>query len=228
MPVIAVVVARAGSVRLPNKALLPFGGTTLIGYKVRTLLKCRHVAQVVVGSDGDAILAEAERHGALPIRRTPYHCDEKRCSANEMLADMAGKIDGDVDILWAHPTNPLVRAETYDAAIGAYVVGQPEGYDSLMSVTPVQRHAWAANGTPLNFNPWAGRHVFAAELQPIHFQDGAIFIQPRRQMVENSYFYGKRPKLFPVCQWEGVDIDTRADYLAACALWEDEAERCAQ
>ena len=84
----AIVVARANSQRLPNKALLPFAGTTLIGHKVSTLLRCKLVGRVVVGSDSQAILDEAARHGATTVRRDDYHCDESRCSANEMIRDM--------------------------------------------------------------------------------------------------------------------------------------------
>lgn len=219
MSVTAIVVARAGSVRLPGKALLPFAGRTLLGHKVATLRRCPSVTRVVVGSDCPKILAEGERYGADAIRRDAYHCDESRCTANEMIRDMAEKVggsDGDV-ILWAHPTNPLVRAETYEAALRAYTAVTAFGYDSLMSVTCVRRHAWDG-GHPLNYDPWTGPHPPASMLPEIRFQDGAIFIQPRRQMLVNGYFFGRCPQLFPVAAWEGTDVDCREDYLVACAI----------
>lgn len=218
MSITAVVVARAGSKRLPGKALLPFAGSTLVGHKVRTLKACPLINAVVIGSDSMDILEEGERCGAVAILRDAYHCDESRCSANEMLADMAGRVDGDV-ILWAHPTNPLVRSETYASAIATYREGLYEGYDSLCSVTPVRRHCWQ-NGKPLNFNPWAARHQLASDLAEYQFQDGAIFIQPREAMIRNQYFYGSKPVLFPVDPYESLDIDVDRDYRAALALWD--------
>jgi CMP-N,N'-diacetyllegionaminic acid synthase len=213
----AIVVARGGSVRLPNKALLPFAGTTLIGHKVRTLKACRAIDRVVVGSDSMNILDAAEAEGAEIVLRDHYHCDEARCSANEMIADMAGRVEGDL-IVWAHPTNPLVRSATYDAAVGMYREAIYKGHDSLASVYSVKRHAWASNGAPLNFNPWAGPHRLASELEPIRFQCGSIFIQPRQQMLENRYFYGRRPALFEMPADEHLDIDVRHDYETAVLL----------
>jgi len=218
MNVTAIVAARGGSVRLPGKALLPFAGTTLIGHKIDTLKACRLVSRVVVGSDDDSILAEAAAHGAEAIRRDDYHCDESRCTANEMLADLAEKVGGDASdvILWAHPTNPLVSARTYEEAIKAYRDALAGGYDSLCSVQLVQRHAWI-DGKPFNYDPWAARHAPARDLKPIAFQNGAIFIQTRGQMLANQYFFGRKPLLYAMTEIESTDIDTREDYeLALC------------
>lgn len=214
---VAVVVARGGSVRLPGKALLPFAGSTLVGQKVRMLRLCPLIHEVIVGSDSDAILEEARRAGALPVKRDDHHCNEAVCSANEMIADMVSRVGGDV-IVWAHPTNPLVRSETFTAAIARYQQAIAAGtHDSLCSVTRIKRHCWF-NGQPDNFDPWSVRHQLAAELPAYHFQDGAIFIQPREQMAANRYFYGRRPLLFEIPAIEGTDIDNRSDYEAAVAL----------
>lgn len=216
----AIVVARRNSVRLPGKALLPFAGTTLIGHKVRRLLQCNLVGRVVVGSDSQEILDEAARHGATTVRRDDYHCDESRCSANEMIRDMVERVPGGDDdtFLWAHPTNPLVRPETYNRAIERYAT-RPDGFDSLCSVTVEIRHAWYGLD-PLNHNPWRGPHRPASELRPVRFQDGAIFIQNRRRFLETSYFYGIAPLLHAIDRTESRDIDTPEDYRTALTLCE--------
>lgn len=213
MNVTAIVAARGGSVRLPGKALLPFAGTTLIGHKIATLKACRLVSRVVVGSDDDSILAEAAAHGAEAIKRDDYHCDESRCTANEMLADLADKVGRDVAdvILWAHPTNPLVSAKTYDDALEIYEHALILNYDSLCSVQLVQRHAWI-DFNPFNYDPWSARHAPARDLKPIAFQNGAIFIQTRGQMMSNRYFFGRKPFLYAMTEIESTDIDTREDY----------------
>jgi CMP-N-acetylneuraminic acid synthetase len=218
VPATAIVVARGGSRRLPNKALLPFAGTTLIGHKVRTLLNSKRIGRVVVGSDSDAILDAARQWGARTVRRDDYHCDESRCSANEMIRDMVAKVSGADDevFVWAHPTNPLVRAETYDAAVDRFRDGRD--FDSLMSVRVERRHAWYADA-PLNFTPHAVPHQTAAQLAPVMFQDGAIFVQTRARWLETAYFFGERPLHFPVPWDEGWDVDVRRDYEVAVAYW---------
>jgi CMP-N,N'-diacetyllegionaminic acid synthase len=214
---VAVVVARGGSRRLPGKALLPFGDSTLIGHKVDTLRRCEHVERVIVGSDSEVILTEAFAHGAETMRRDPYFCDETKCSANEMIRDIAGRIDADDEtvVLWAHPTNPLIRGETYDAAIAHFRASR---CDSLLSVIKIQRHAWM-HDTPINYDPYRERHTPASEVTPIYFQDGGIFIQTLRRFKETRYFFGSTPQLFVLDADEATDIDTWADYQEALSLW---------
>ena len=225
MSAIAVVVARAGSSRVPRKALRTFAGTTLVGWAVERLLDSEAFREVYVGSDGDEILAEAERHGAIAIKRDDHHCDETRCSANEMIGDMMDRLS-DVSlsetVCWAHPTNPLVLPSTYARAVEVFERDETDA-DSLVSVGPVQRHAWF-RGRPLNHDPRSPRHQLASELEPLQFQNGAIFIQTRRAMAQNCYFYGSTPLLFEIDSTEGFDVDTEADLrMAAFLLAEREA-----
>lgn len=215
---IAIVVARGGSRRLPNKALLPFAASTMIGHKVETLRQCKSIDRVIVGSDSQEILAEASSAGAEVVVRDDLHCDESRCTANQMIADMAALVrseDPQAVAIWAHPTNPLVKPETYDAAIAAYLA--PGQHDSLCSVTAEQRHAWYCF-SPLNFNPWGDVHPFAADLQPVFHQNGAIFIQTLARFRSTRYFYGRAPLLFGIDAIEAWDIDTREEYEAARAF----------
>lgn len=214
--IVAIVAARAGSVRLPNKALRPVGGEPMLARKVRQLRDCPSVSMVCVNTDSYKIGREALIAGATLMSGRDYGGDTA-----EMLRDSARKVPGET-VLWAHPTNPLVRAETYEAAIAAYQDAVQAGtHDSLFSAVRIQRHAWQ-DGKPANFDPWGARHPLAAELAPYFFQDGAIFIQPRRAMIENGYFYGRAPLMFEIDAVEAVDVDTAEDYEAACRLCETE------
>lgn len=215
MRVTAIIPAKGTSHRLPGKNMLAFGDSTLLGHKIDQLRQCNRIDEVVVGSDDDAILAFAAARGATPRKRDAYHCDESQCSANEMIRNLAAMVECDV-VVWAHCTNPLCTPDLYDAAVDAFL--DAGGHDSLCSVTRVQRHCWQG-GKPANFNPWGERHPFASELEPSIFQDGAIFIQPHRQMLDNGYFYGKAPRLFEVEQPYGWDIDTARDLCIARHLY---------
>ena len=211
----AIIAARGGSVRLPRKALLPWDGTTLIGNKVRQLLACPLVTQIAVNTD-DIEIAEA----ALEAVKCRSGCgvtliDGRDYAGNtrEMIRDSVRQVEGDV-ILWAHPTNPLVDTPYYTRALAEFLDDEGGTYDSLCSVTAVRRHAWYEE-RPLNHYPWGERHQLAAELAPVYFQNGAIFIQRREAMLENGCFYGESPRLFELDAEVGVDIDTDADYRQA-------------
>ena len=217
METVAIVVAKEFSKRLPGKSLMMLGGETILDRKLRTLKSCERITRTVVGTDSELIADIARSHEADVLWRDEYHCDESRCSANEMIFDVCSRVTEDI-VVWAHPTNPLVRPETFDSAIQLFERGQPQ-YDSLCSVVAVKEHLWQ-DGRPFNFDPWGPKHVLAKDLPSLFMQNGAIFIQEREQMVDNKYFYGKRPYLFEMDEVESVDINEMKDYLIAKSYFE--------
>lgn len=206
MKTTAIVIARGGSTRLPNKNMLPFHGVPLVAHKVSQLLRCKYIDEVVVGSDDLVILETAHIAGAKIIRREPEFCDEKSRSWNEVIHDMVTKVDA-TTVVWAHCTNPCIRPETYGRAVRCFMA--TDG-DSLVSVTPFQNHVWW-NGRPLNFDPHAPEHVVAAKLPPVYFQNGGIFIARREDMEKWRYVYGTQPEMFVIEPREAIDVDTQED-----------------
>lgn len=210
----AVVIARGGSTRLPNKNLLMFHGRTLVAHKVWQLRQCKLIDEVVVGSDSSEILETARREGAYVIRREPEFCDEKTRPWNDVIENMVGMVAADT-IVWAHCTNPCVKPATYDRAVRCF---QATDGDSLVSVTPFHNHVWW-KGRPLNFDPYGMTHVPARQLSPIYFQNGAIFIARRELMLQKQYVYGKEPEMFLIDEDEATDVDTFDDLARATVLY---------
>ena len=218
MEVTAVVVARRGSKRIPNKSLLRVGGESLIERKIKQLLSCKNINRVVFGSDSPEMLEIAKCAGAETVKRPDYYCDEEQATANDMIANMCSLFSTDV-VAWTHCTNPLISSATYDKAVEVYKQNLPQ-YDSLVSVFPLREHLWK-DGNPFNYNPYCATHTLAKDLDPLYMQDGGIFIQSYKNMKENSYFFGKRPYLFEIPKDEFLDINTNRDYLLAKMIIEN-------
>ena len=220
MEICAIIVARGGSKRIPKKSMLKLNGESLIARKIRQLSKCKLINRIVFGSDSDEMIAEAKLHGAETVKRPDFYCNEELASANDMIRNMCDLVKTDV-VVWAHCTNPLINSKTYDEAVKFFLQNFPN-FDSLLSVVSFQEHLWTPDKKPLNYNPYAQRHVPAKELPLYYFQDGGIFIQPYEQMKKNSYFFGKNPYLYVIPQDEFLDINTERDYLLAKFLLENE------
>ncbi|MEZ8758281.1 acylneuraminate cytidylyltransferase family protein, partial [Vibrio splendidus] len=60
MDVVAVIVARGGSKRIPNKNILPINGSSLLERKIDILKQCPSISRVVVGSEDATILELAK------------------------------------------------------------------------------------------------------------------------------------------------------------------------
>ena len=143
METTAIIVARKGSERIKAKSMLKLNGETLITRKIKQLKACKNIDRVILGSDCDIMLEEGIKAGAEPIKRPDYYCDEKKASANEMIANMSSSVKTDV-IVWAHCTNPLISTKTYEKAIEKYFENLPE-FDSLLSVVELKEHLWKDN-----------------------------------------------------------------------------------
>ncbi|MFB9213684.1 acylneuraminate cytidylyltransferase family protein [Vibrio sinaloensis] len=217
MKIISVVVARRDSTRVTGKALVNVGGETLIERKINQLKKVPSIEQVIVGTNWTEVAKVAELLDATVIYRDDYHCDESVCSANEMIGDMIARLDCDDEdiVVWAHPTNPLISPSTYELSIKNFLNSEKNGFDSLLSVKVLQEHIWDQNKKPLNYNPYDEFHTLAKDLPKYYMQDGGIFIQRYRSFKENSYFFGSKPYLFPIPNFEYCDINYEADIVFA-------------
>jgi len=224
--VVAVIPARAGSDRVKGKNTRPISGVPLVGRKIAQLKQSRLVTRIVVATNCEDCMTVARAEGVEVLPREDYFCDERVCSANEMILDVAQRIGGE-HLVWAHCTNPFLYGRHYDAALEAFFAAERAGTaDSLASVYKVQSHMWNADQRPANFNPKAPRHPLAATLDPVFFQDGGIFIQRRERFVETRYFYGDTPLLFDVAFPYCHDINTEEEFNMANVLapWLDELE----
>jgi CMP-N,N'-diacetyllegionaminic acid synthase len=210
MKIAALVPVRKGSTRIPNKNLALLGEETLLGRKIRQLKHSDVLTHIYVGTDGDELANEADKHGVEVVYRDPVCCDESQASANMMIADFVKRVSCDI-VVWVHVTNPFVDTATYDNAVLKYLDQQAKGFDSLISVLPVQEHLWTPNYYPLNYNPYKERHTLAKELPAYFRQTGAFFIQHHAAMKNNSYFFGKRPYLYKTTELEAIDINTPFD-----------------
>lgn len=211
----AIIIARAGSLRIPDKNVQDFHGRPLVAHKVWQLKQCARIDDVVVGSDSESILSAARVEGAIPMKRMPEYCDEKSRSWNDVIYDMVERTAGNGLVVWAHCTNPCILPDTYDNAIEAFF---GEHCDSVVGVTELKTHVWY-EGKPLNFDPYAHRHQVAAKLTPAYIQHGGLFIAPRSLMTKRHYVYGTSPHLFNIHQDEAIDIDTWEDLDRARAMY---------
>lgn len=129
----AIIPVREGSRRLKNKNIAPFAGTNLLINKINQLKQVQEIANIVVSSDSDLMLAMAKFQGVMVHKRAPEFCDEKTKTFGEVMAHICQNVPGD-GILWATCTAPLVFPKHYREAIAQYYKALDQGYDSLVSM----------------------------------------------------------------------------------------------
>ena len=216
MKIVAVIVGRKGSKRIPGKMWQKINGSSLIERKICQLKKT-NVDEIFVGSDDLRAKTLCKKYKVNFILRDKKFCDEKSSTPNDMIKNMLSYISAD-HILWAHPTNPLIDKKIYNKAINFYKKNLKKNNKiSLFSATKIQDHFWKNPFTPLNHNPNEKVHTVGKYLKPVFRQNGGIFIRNFTDMKKDGKFIGKKPLMFEMKETEGWDINYKWE-LQICNL----------
>lgn len=214
----AIIPVRAGSRRLPNKNILPFGGTNLLINKIRQLKRVPLIDEIVVSSDSDLMLQMAKNEGVVAHRRPIEYADEKTKSFGEVVAFCAADAAHGENVIWAPCVCPLCDEFNFTEAINKYdeLVLQTKQYDSVISAKLFKEYLWDEE-KPLNYRLGLG-HVPSQQLPNYQVIVNGFYIAPRQKMIDWQYFFGLKPYRMVISKREAVDIDDKEDFLIAESL----------
>ena len=83
-------------------------------------------------------------------------------------------------------------------------------YDSLLSVTRVQKRLWDPLSRAVNHNP--AILLRTQDLPPIYEENSCIYIFGRRTLESRHNRIGERPMMFEIDRYEAYDIDEEFDF----------------
>jgi CMP-N,N'-diacetyllegionaminic acid synthase len=210
----ALVPVRSGSLRVENKNVRPFCGTTLLELRVKQLMLLPFLDGVVVSSNDADMLKIAENLGAETHLRDPYFASNT-VSMSEVYENMAGAIACD-DVMYALVTTPLVSNESFIRAFETYRNLSAE-HDSITTVADVKEFL-IKDGKPFNYD--GNRIPRSQDLPDIVKLTFCISMLPRISMVKKRSCLGNNPYFFKLSQLESIDIDTPFDFKLAELLYE--------
>ena len=141
---LAVIPARGGSKRIPQKNIRPLGGKPLLAYTIEAAVASKLFDQVIVSTDSGDIAEIAERFGArVPFMREASLADDMT-PVSEVTADVLDKLDSSGrqyrDICQLMPNCPLRAASDIADSYRQFVA---TGSQAQISVV---RYGWQ--------NPW--------------------------------------------------------------------------
>lgn len=207
---------RHDSVRVPGKNYRDFAGQPLFHHILKVLQQVPAIDSIVVDTDSDVILQGLADFfpQVLPIRR-PEALRADMVPMNEILLHDTAQYEADY-YLQTHSTNPLLRPETLQAAVSAFLNRVPE-YDSLFGVTRLQTRLWDQLGRPINHNPQV--LLRTQDLPPTYEENSCVYIFNRRTLLARRNRLGERPLMFEIPAIEAWDIDEELDFFIAEALY---------
>lgn len=208
MKIKALVAVRSGSVRVTNKNMRPFAGSTLLEVKLRQLKRIPNLDGIIVNSNDDEMLALASSLGCETVKRDQYYASNV-VSMSDVYKNMAENCDCDV-IAYINCTNPLLKDQTIIDAIEAYKQMVASGkHDSLNSAHLIKEFMFKDN-LPINYDL---RHQpRSQDLPDIAALNFAISIISREKMIECKNVVGYAPNIYIIDEVEATDIDNPIDF----------------
>jgi CMP-N-acetylneuraminic acid synthetase len=221
--IVALIPARAGSKRVPDKNIRPLAGHPVMAYTIAAALQSGIFADVIVSTDSEHYAEIAGYYGAeVPFLRPP---------------ELAGDVSPDIEWLEytlkrlmkegrnydcfsiLRPTSPFRLPATIQRAWQAFL--EEEGVDSLRAVEKCQQHPgkmWVVRGErmipllPLSpaERPWHSSQY--QSLPEVYVQNASLEIAWARVVLEERTIAGNVLMPFLTEEYEGFDVNNPYDW----------------
>lgn len=154
--VLALIPARGGSKRIPNKNVKLFLGQEIISYPIKALLGANFVDTVLVSTDSEHIKSVALEHGAsVPFMRSDENSDDF-ATTFDVIAEVLERTPDTYDFVCClYPTSVFVTSELLNDAIKLLLSNKEA--TSIASVLeyshPIQRALTSQSGFLVSNSP---------------------------------------------------------------------------
>lgn len=219
--VVAVVGARSGSERCPNKNGRNFGlDSSLIELKAKELLSCKEVDEVVFTSDSIAynnsflrIFENSGKKLRVDLRQQKHA--SSNMSGREFHLYLSSLVDENDILLYTHPVAPFVKKDQIDEAIKFFKSGD---FDRLAAFSS-QRDFLFDKGGPLNFPP--GSLPKSQDLNEVFVPTFGICLIENSLLKTSGALLGENLHKFILDKIQSIDIDDKFDFVTAKLLNEN-------
>lgn len=116
---VAIIPARGGSKRIPNKNIKPFDGIPLLVRAINTAKKSKYIDEIYVSTDSEEIAALAISNGAIVKKLRPENLADDFTSSRDVIRyeiNELSKEHGINNVLCLYPTSPLLQVNDIDSA----------------------------------------------------------------------------------------------------------------
>lgn len=216
MSSIAIITARGGSKRIPNKNIRDFCGKPIMAYSIESAIQSSIFDEVLVSTDSAEIAEIAQKYGAnVPFFRSAEMSNDYAVTADvlkEVLCDYK-RIGRNFDILCCiYPTAPFVTA---DKLRNAMELLESTDTDSVMPVVqfsfPPQRGLLICEGK-LHYEFPEHEKSRSQDLEPIYHDCGQFYAAKTEAFLRYGTLVTPNTAPLVMPEQEVQDIDNLSDW----------------
>lgn len=215
---IAIIPARGGSKRLPNKNLLQLGAVPLLVHSILYAQANSEIIDEIYVSTNDAAIKKiALEYGAKVIDR-PEELSTDLNSTVSALRHVIETLNDDSieNVVLLQPTNPLRPVSLLIDCFKQFV---ESGSDSLFTVS--ENHQKFGKIVANNFQPF--NYKFgqrSQDLEPLFFENGLLYITKANAILNDKIMTENALPFVVNHIFATVDIDTQEDFDYAAYLYQ--------
>lgn len=211
---LAIIPARYGSKRLPNKNILELNKKPLIAWTIEAAKNSDFIEDVCVTSDDDRILSIAGEYNVIKVKRPLELASDTSTTFDAIKHAIESNAQKYEYIVLLQPTSPLRTAQHINAAIDFL---KQKSADAVISVCEIEHSPLWSNVLPSDLdmsNFLTKESEQRSQELPKYFRlNGAIYIcKTERLLAERSFFIFSNIYAFIMKQEDSIDIDTILDF----------------
>jgi len=205
---IAIIPARGGSKRLPNKNILSLGGIPLLVHSINYALANKDIIDAVFVSTDDALIKEiALKYGAQVIDRPSSISGDLEPTITTLQHALSVLNTTVEHVFLLQPTNPLRPENLLKDCFEKYL---SNNCDSLFSVSSNHHKLGKIDANKfIPFNYQIGQR--SQDLEPLYFENGLLYISKASIILKGTLITENAFPYFVDHVFSKVDIDTKED-----------------
>ncbi|MDA8537607.1 hypothetical protein N9K55_02740 [Candidatus Pelagibacter bacterium] len=210
--------------RVKNKNKRKFANINfgLVKIKLNQLLKAKLINNIYLSTNDQQIINFAKnlKSKKIIIHKRDDESLSQDHTITQKLISHAMKIIPDGHILWTHVTSPFVGPKIYDEVIKKYKRVIKDKNDSLMTITKVKGFIWD-DVKSINYDYKKTKWPRTQDIKPLNKINSAIFLNSRDNYFKFKNRLGKKPFMFELIKYYGLDIDDVEDFYLAEFLFKN-------
>lgn len=220
---VAVVPARKGSKRLPQKNILDLAGKPLLSWSIEASLKSKYIDKTLVTSDSLAILDIAQKYNIQAVKR-PNDLASDTSTTLDVILHALKQVEDEFDyMILLQPTSPLRTQYHIDEAIELLFNKKA---NAIISVCEMDHSPLWSNvlDETLSMEGFIDENIPKRSQElPLYYRlNGAIYICDIKEMLkEKTYFLKENIYAYKMPKKDSIDIDDEFDFKLASILLKD-------
>lgn len=214
---IAIIPARGGSKRIPNKNIKLFFGKPIISYSIQAAIDSCLFDEIMVSTDSQEIADISIKYGAsVPFLRSEKNSDDNATTLS-VLKEVLNKYDDFTYAACIYPTAPMISVKRLTEA---KTIISETNFDSVFTVVkyghPVQR-ALKVNekSGKVEMINQANLNIRSQDLISTFHDAGQFYFFKINSVMESNTLFTDNSRALILSELEAQDIDTEPDWKLA-------------